>query len=169
MMSFGAGLFLAFLVVQRLSELVIARRNTARLMAAGAQEVAPGHYPLIVALHTAWIASLIVFGYGAALHPVWLGLFALLQVLRVWILATLGARWTTRIIVTQTPLVVAGPYRWVRHPNYLLVIAEIFVAPMVLGLWQVALIFSVLNALVLSIRIRAENAALRPLGGAAPN
>jgi methyltransferase len=161
-MSIGAAVFLAFLVVQRLSELVIARRNTARLLAGGAREVAPGHYPLIVALHTGWILCLIWFGYDQAIHPVWLGLFALLQVLRIWILVSLGGRWTTRIIVTDTPLVARGPYRWVSHPNYLLVVAEIAVAPMVLGLFWVAVAFSLLNAGALAIRIRAEDAAIRP-------
>jgi methyltransferase len=158
----GAVLFLAFLIVQRLSELVLARRNTARLMAEGAREVAPGHYPLIVALHTGWIACLVVFGHDAALHPGWLAVFAALQGLRVWILATLGRRWTTRIIVTDEPLVARGPYRYLSHPNYVLVVAEIAVAPLVLGLTWVAVVFSLLNAAVLTIRIRAEDAALRP-------
>jgi len=165
-MTLGASLFLGFLVLQRLSELVIARRNTARLLADGAREVAPGHYPLIVAMHTAWIASLIWFGHDEAVLWPWLAAFALLQAFRVWILASLGARWTTRIIVTDTPLVVRGPYRWIDHPNYVLVVAEIAVAPMVLGLVWVAIVFSVLNAAVLFIRIRAENSALR--SGQAP-
>nr|WP_138936430.1 isoprenylcysteine carboxylmethyltransferase family protein [Roseovarius arcticus] len=163
----GAALFLAFLVVQRLSELVIARRNTARLMAGGAREIAPGHYPVIVAMHTGWILSLVFFGYDQPVHLFWLALFVLLQGLRIWILATLGGRWTTRIIITDTPLVVGGPYRWLRHPNYVLVVAEIAIAPLVLGLWWVALIFSVLNAAVLAIRIRAEERALRPAGAGA--
>ncbi len=166
-MMTGTALFLGFLIVQRLSELVIARRNTARLMAEGAREVAPGHYPLIVAMHSAWILCLIFFGYDQPVHLVWLALFVLLQGLRIWILATLGRRWTTRIIITDTPLVVRGPYRWLRHPNYVLVVAEIAIAPLVLGLWWVALIFSVLNVAVLIIRIRAEERALRPVGAGA--
>lgn len=161
-MTLGATLFLAFLVLQRLSELVIARRNTRALLEAGAHEVAPGHYPLIVALHTAWVLSLIVFGHDKPVHMGWLAVFVLLQGLRVWILATLGRRWTTRIIVTGTPLVKRGPYRWIPHPNYALVVCEIAVAPLVLGLTWVAVVFSLLNALVLTIRIRAENAALQP-------
>ncbi|MCB1354313.1 MAG: hypothetical protein KDK03_16410 [Rhodobacteraceae bacterium] len=162
-MTAGAGLFLGFLILQRLSELALARRNTGRLLAAGAREVAPGHYPLIVALHAAWLLAMVVFGHDAQVSLPWLAAFALLQVFRVWILASLGPRWTTRIIVTDTPLVARGPYRWVRHPNYLLVVCEIAVAPMVLGLWPVALVFSLLNALVLTIRLRAENRALAPL------
>jgi methyltransferase len=167
-MTVGAALFLGFLIVQRLSELVIARRNTARLMADGAREVAPGHYPLIVAMHTGWIICLVLFGYDQPLHMVWLALFIVLQGLRIWILQTLGRRWTTRIIVTDTPLVARGPYRWISHPNYVLVIAEIAVAPLVLGLGWVALIFSILNAAVLTIRIRAENGAIRPPAAVAP-
>lgn len=161
-MTLGAALFLGFLIVQRLSELAIARRNTARLLAEGAREVAPGHYPLIVALHAAWIIALVVFGHDERIVPGWLAVFAVLQAFRIWILATLGRRWTTRIIVTEEPLVARGPYRYVRHPNYLLVVAEIAVAPLVLGLGWVALVFSLLNLVVLSIRIRAEDGAIRP-------
>lgn len=162
-MSDGAlpsALFIAFLVVQRLAELVIARRNTRRLLARGAIEHGASHYPLIVALHAGWLASIAVFGLGRPVQPVFLAAFALLQMLRVWILATLGPRWTTRIIVTGEPLVRRGPFRWLRHPNYTLVVTEIAVAPLVLGLTWVAVLFSVLNAAVLWIRIRAENAAL---------
>lgn len=162
MMS-GASLFLAFLVVQRLSELVIARHNTARLLKRGAHEHAPGHYPLIVALHSAWILALIWFGHDQPVSILWLSVFAALQVFRVWILTSLGARWTTRIIVLDEPLVARGPFRLFRHPNYMLVVAEIAVAPLVLGLPLVALAFSLLNAGVLSIRIRAEENALSPL------
>lgn len=161
-MTLGAALFLSFLVVQRLAELALARRNTARLLAQGAREVAPEHYPLIVALHTGWLLCLAAFGYDAAIHPVWLVVFVVLQAIRLWILVSLGGRWTTRIIVTDTPLVARGPYRWINHPNYLLVVAEIAVAPLVLGLGWVALVFSALNAAVLAIRIRAEDRALRP-------
>lgn len=162
----GAVLFLAFLILQRLSELVIARLNTKDLLAQGAREVAPGHYPLIVGLHSLWIAALVVLGYDQAVYVVWLVVFVVLQAARVWILVSLGKRWTTRIIVTDTPLVMRGPYRWVSHPNYVLVVCEILVAPMVLGLWWVAMAFTVLNAAVLTIRIRAENRALAPRRGA---
>ena len=153
-------LFIGFLIVQRLTELMIARRNTRRLLARGAVEHGAAHYPLIVALHASWLAAIALFGLGHPVHPFWLAVFVLLQCLRVWILATLGPRWTTRIIVTGEPLVRRGPFRFLRHPNYALVVAEIFVAPMVLGLVGVALVFTLLNALVLAIRIRAENAAL---------
>lgn len=161
-MTLGTFLFLAFIVVQRLAELVISKRNTAALMANGAREVGAGHYPVMVALHSAWVLCLLVFGYAEEIHPLWLALYAVLQVFRVWILGTLGPRWTTRIIVTDTPLVTKGPFRFIPHPNYTLVVFEIFVAPMVLGLLWVALVFSLLNAAMLYHRIRVEDGALRP-------
>ena len=152
---------LAFVTFQRLSELVLARRNTAQLLAMGAREHAPGHYPLIVAVHTAWLATLWWLAPGRPIHVALLVLFFLLQLGRVWVLRTLGPRWTTRIIVLPgAPLVTGGPFRFVSHPNYLVVIGEIAVLPLVFGLWQVALLFSVLNAIVLAIRIKAENRAL---------
>lgn len=155
--------FIAFLLVQRLAELALARRNTARLLAQGAVEHGAAHYPLIVALHAGWLLAIAALGWNQPLHPGWLALFVLLQAARLWVLASLGPRWTTRIIVLDRTLVARGPYRLIPHPNYAVVVAEIFVAPMVLGLWRVALVASVLNALVLAIRIRAENRALEPL------
>jgi methyltransferase len=93
--------------------------------------------------------------------PLWLALFVLIEIGRIWVLASLGRRWTTRIIVLpDAPLVRRGPYRFVSHPNYVVVAAEIAVLPLVFGLWQVALIFTLLNAAVLTVRIRAENRAL---------
>lgn len=162
-METATALFLGFLVLQRLAELAIARRNTARLRARGAYEVGAGHYPAMVAMHAAWIVCIVVFGHAQSLAPGWLVAFAVLQILRIWILATLGARWTTRIIVLDAPLVVRGPFRFVSHPNYILVVAEIIVAPMVLGLVWVAAVFTVLNAAMLWVRIGAEHAALAPL------
>ena len=152
---------LGFVTLQRLTELPVARRNTQRLLAAGAHEVAPGHYPLIVALHASWLASLWWLAPGRPVHLPLLLLFAMLQLLRIWTLRTLGDRWTTRIIVMPGETLVArGPYRFVSHPNYLVVIGEIAVLPLVFGLWEVALLFSLLNAVVLAIRIRAESRAL---------
>lgn len=157
-----SALFIGFLIIQRLAELALGRRNTARLLARGAVEHGAAHYPLIVALHATWLAAIALLGWGEQVRPFWLGIFVLLQGLRVWILATLGPRWTTRIIALDEPLVRRGPFRLLRHPNYTLVVAEIAVAPLVLGLAWVALVLSVLNAAVLTIRIRAENAALYP-------
>jgi methyltransferase len=153
---------LAFVTLHRLAELVLARQNTARLLAAGAHEHAPGHYPLIVAVHATWLATLFWLAPGQPIHWPFLVLFVLLQLGRVWVIRTLGPRWTTRIIVLpDAPLVTGGPFRFVSHPNYLVVIGEIAVLPLVFGLWPVALLFSLLNAAVLAIRIRAENCALR--------
>jgi methyltransferase len=131
------------------------------LLAQGAREHAPGHYPLIVALHAAWLISLWAFGLTRPVDGFWLAMFLLIELARIWTLASLGSRWTTRIIVLpQAPLVQRGPYRFVSHPNYLVVIAEIAVLPLVFGLWRTALIFSVLNGAVLAIRVRQENRAL---------
>jgi methyltransferase len=152
---------LAFVTLQRVSEMTIAQQNTKRLLEAGAREYAPGHYPLIVAVHVGWLAALWWFAPGREIHWPLIGLFALLQLARVWVLRTLGPRWTTRIIVLPgAPLVLHGPFRFVRHPNYLVVIGEIAVLPLAFGLWEIAAIFSVLNAAVLAIRIRAEEKAL---------
>lgn len=157
----AAAVLLALVTLGRLGELWLARHNTAALKARGAYEVAPGHYPLIVALHAAWLAVLWLYGAGQPVNPFWLAVFLALQVLRVWVLSTLGPRWTTRIIVLPgAPLVARGPYRLVNHPNYLVVVGEIAVLPLCLGLPWVALLFSAMNAAVLAIRIRAENAGL---------
>ena len=152
---------LGFVTAQRLIELPIARANTRRLLAAGGHEVAQGHYPLIVSVHAAWLVALWWFALGRPIDLVLLGAFALVEVARVWVLQSLGPRWTTRIIVVPGERLVArGPYRFVSHPNYLVVAAEIALLPLVFGLWQLALLFSLLNATVLIIRIRAENLAL---------
>jgi methyltransferase len=152
---------LAFVTLQRLAELVLSQRNTKRLLARGAHEVAPEHYPLMVALHIAWLAVLWFLGPGPPIEIIPLILFGLLQLARVWVIATLGEHWTTRIIVLpDAPLVKAGPYRWVNHPNYLIVIGEIAVLPLVFDLPMVAIVFSVLNGLILWVRIKAENSAL---------
>lgn len=152
---------LALVTLERLAELWLARRNTDRLLSRGAVEHGRDHYPLIVVLHTAWLAGLWLFAWDRPINIAWLIVFALLQAGRVWVLLTLGDRWTTRIIVVpRETLVRSGPYRFVSHPNYVVVIGEIAVLPLAFGLFWYALLFSILNALVLSIRIRTENAAL---------
>jgi methyltransferase len=159
-MSFAA-IILALVTLQRLGELVLAQANTKRLMARGAIEVGAGHYPLIVALHAAWLLALWIYGPGQPVNLPLLAVFVLLQALRVWVLATLGSRWTTRIVVLPgEPLVASGPYRFIAHPNYVVVIGEIAVLPLALHLPVLALIFSALNAIVLIIRIRTEARAL---------
>ena len=152
---------LALVTLQRLGELWLSNRNTRRLIAEGAREHAPGHYPLIVAVHVLWLAALWWLAPTRPVDLFWLALFVLLELMRLWVLVTLGRRWTTRIIVlADEPLVRGGPYRLLNHPNYWVVIGEIAVLPLVFGLWQVALVFTLLNAGVLSIRIREENRAL---------
>lgn len=160
-----AAAILGVVTLQRLGELLLSRRNTRRLLARGAREAGARHYPLIVALHAAWLAGLWYFVLAegdAVVEWGWLVLFVVLQGLRVWVIATLGPRWTTRIIVLPgAPLITAGPYRFVSHPNYVIVAAEILVLPLIFGLLWYAVVFSLLNAMVLWIRIRAEEAALR--------
>ena len=152
---------LAFVTLQRLVELPIARANTARLLRAGAHEVGARHYPLVVAVHALWLAALWLLAPSRPIHLPFLLLFFLIEAARVWVLRTLGPRWTTRIIVVPgETLVSRGPYRFLHHPNYLVVVGEIAVLPLVFGLWPVALGFSLLNGAVLAVRIRAENRAL---------
>ena len=155
-------LILGFVTLQRLGELVLAGRNTRRLLARGGVEAGAMHYPIIVGLHAGWLAGLWWLAWDRPPNLAWLAVFAVLQVLRVWVIATLGERWTTRIITLPgEPPVTRGPYRVLRHPNYAVVVAEIAVLPLVFGLYAYALVLSILNASVLFVRIRAEEAALR--------
>ena len=156
-----ASIILALVTLQRLGELVLARHNTRALLARGAIEVDAGHYPLIVAVHAAWLIALWIFGRDQEVNLLALAVFVMLQGLRVWILMTLGPRWTTRILVLpDEPLITSGPYRYLSHPNYIVVAGEIAVLPLALHLPVPALVFSVLNTAVLTIRIRAESRAL---------
>lgn len=158
----GRDAMIAFVITLRLGELAWSARNARRLLAQGAIEYGQGHYPFIVALHVAWIGALIALVPRAApAQPVLLAAFALLQLGRAWALASLGARWTTRVMVLPgAPLVRRGPYRWLRHPNYLIVAVEIPLLPLAFGAWQVALAFGLANIGLLAWRIRVENAAL---------
>lgn len=160
-MTFGT-IVLGFVTLQRASELVLARYNTVRLLNRGALEIAPGHYWLLVAMHGAWLVALWIWGRNQPVNLLWLSVFVILQVLRVWVIASLGSNWTTRIIVLPgAPLVSTGPYRFMSHPNYVVVACEIVVLPLALSLPIIALVFTALNALMLTIRIRAENRALK--------
>ncbi len=153
---------LGFVTLQRLAELVLARHNTRALLARGGVEVAAEHYPLMIALHASWIAGLWLIAVGRPVEPVWLVIFIALQACRLWVIATLGPRWTTRIIVLPgMPLVRNGPYRFMAHPNYAVVAGEMAVLPLVFAMPVYALVFSILNAAVLAVRIRAESGALR--------
>lgn len=157
-------LLIGLIVLQRLIELAIARINTKRLLAEGAVEHGANHYPLIVLLHTAWLVSLVVFvPADAVLNPVLLAVFVILQLGRIWVLSSLGRYWTTRVItVPGRPLIKRGPFRLVRHPNYLIVQAELMVVPLIAGAWELAIVFGIANAFVLAWRIRVEEQALAP-------
>jgi len=160
---------LSFVTLQRLLELILARRNTRWLLAKGGHEAGAAHYPVMVGLHAAWLAALWLLGRHQPVSLILLSAFALMQILRVWVIATLGQRWTTRIIVLPgAPLVNRGPFRWLRHPNYCIVTCEIALLPLALGLAWVAILFSILNAAMLSVRIACENRALAHETGSAP-
>lgn len=152
---------LALVTAQRLGELVLARRNTRRLLARGAIEVGAGHYPFIVALHAVWLIGLWFLAWDRPLNLWLLTIFIGLQAARVWVIATLGDRWTTRIITLPgAPLIRRGPYRFVAHPNYVVVAAEILILPLAFGLGWFALVFSLLNAVMMWVRVRAEARAI---------
>jgi methyltransferase len=161
-MHFGWGaILLAYLTAQRLAELWWARQNEARLFVAGGVEYGHSHLRLMMLLHFVWLLCMWLLAYDSSVQPVFFALFILLQIARFWVLFTLGRRWTIRVIViTGEKLVSSGPYRWLRHPNYAIVVGEIAVVPLALGLPFYALLFSLLNAILLSIRIPQENAAL---------
>jgi methyltransferase len=164
-----ATLILGLVTLQRLAELVLAERNTRRLMARGAVESGAEHYPILVGLHAAWLAGLWWWGWDRPTDLGWLAVYVALQGLRAWTLISLGDRWTTRIIVLPgEPLVRRGPYRFLPHPNYAVVVGEIAVLPLVFHMAVYALTFSALNASILWVRIGAEARALREPSEEAP-
>jgi len=153
---------LALVALQRIAEMFYAERNTRALRARGAIEIAPEQHPFFISLHAGWLLAMALFVPPASV-PNWylVGFFFVLQALRVWVLATLGPYWTTRIItLPDAPLIRGGPYRFMKHPNYTIVVLEIAVLPLAFGAVTIAAIFSVLNAALLTWRIRIENAAL---------
>jgi len=155
------GWLVVFLAMQRLAELAIARSNLHRMRAAGGVEFGASHYPIMVALHAFWLAGLWLLGRDRSVDPYWLSLFVLLQAARVWVIASLGRHWTTRVIVVPGLRPVArGPYRFLKHPNYLIVALEVAVVPLALGLPLFALLFAAANAALLTLRLKVENRAL---------
>ncbi len=170
-MSAPLVLAVGLVALQRLLELALSRRNERLLRARGAVERGQGHYPLIVAMHALWLLSTFVEGVlrgpGFPFYwPVPLTLFLLVQPLRYWAVLSLGESWNTSILVVPgMTLVRRGPYRYANHPNYVVVVVEILTFPLIFGAWITALIFSILNAVLLSVRIREENRALRDLAG----
>jgi methyltransferase len=154
---------IVFVVLERAAELWLSHVNTVRLKRLGAAEIDRVGYKWFIALHAAWLAAL-AFGVPAKTSPNWtlLGIFGLLQFARVWVIASLGRRWTTRLIVLGgAPLVRSGPYRWLDHPNYIVVAAEVAILPLTFAAVAIAVVFSACNALLVARRIRLENAALR--------
>jgi methyltransferase len=155
-------LLLVFVTLQRLAELAWNRSNEARLRAAGAVEAGAAHYPVMVGLHGAWLVALWLYGLNRPLAWPWVAIYLVLQVARAWVLATLGRRWTTRVFVVPGEVLVRrGPYRFISHPNYVVVALEIFVLPLAFGLWAIALAFGLANLALLAWRIRVENKALQ--------
>ena len=153
---------LALVALQRAVELVYARRNTRALLARGGVEWGTVQYPFFILVHAGWLASMAIF-IPPATTPNWklIGLYAALQPFRIWTIASLGPYWSTRIITLPgMPRVRRGPYRFFRHPNYVIVCAEIFVLPFAFGAVEIAILFSFFNAALLSWRIRVEERAL---------
>ena len=157
---------LAFVIVQRLVELLIAKRNEKSMRAKGAYEVGASHYPFMILLHTSFFISLIIeviyFKFIVIPDFVLLAFFGLLQLLRVWCLISLGTFWNTKIIILPGANVVAkGPYAYIRHPNYLVVCLEILVLPLMFQAYITAICFTILNFIILSVRIPIEENALK--------
>ncbi|MGZ9099263.1 MAG: isoprenylcysteine carboxyl methyltransferase family protein [Brevundimonas sp.] len=152
----------AAVAAQRLWELWLANRNTRRLLAGGAVEVGARHYPLFVVLHASWLAAIAVATPATTVPNPWLlAAYGVLQLGRLWVIASLGRFWTTRIItLPAAPLVRRGPYRFARHPNYMVASLEIAVLPLAFGQVWIALVWSLANALLVGWRIRVEDRAL---------
>jgi len=164
----------AIVAILRLAELRISARNVAALKARGAVEVGAGHYPWVVMVHASWLVGCVLEvwlldrPWIAGLGLPMLALFAAGMGLRLWTIRTLGGRWSTRVVVLPgEPLVTTGPFRWLRHPNYLGVVLELAALPLVHGAWITAVAFSVLNGMLLRARIRVEEAAMSRWCGAA--
>ena len=161
--------FISFIVLQRMAELYIAKKNEISMKQKGAIEFGKGHYPFIIMIHSLFFVSLIneVVIFHKELSPSWpffLVIFLLIQLGRVWALYSLGEFWNTKILVLPNANIVRkGPYRFIKHPNYLIVTAEFLIIPLLFQAYMTAVIFSVLNALVLTIRIRIEEKALKQL------
>ncbi len=157
-------LIVGLIACQRLAELAYARRNERRLIARGGHEVGREHYPLFILLHGGWLLAMLAT-VSPGRVPNWdlIGVMAALQLLRLWVVASLGPYWTTRIItLPDAPLIRRGPFRILRHPNYAIVIAEIAILPIAFGAYGVAIGFSILNLLLLRLRIGVEEQALAP-------
>ena len=156
--------------LERLAELVVSTRNADWSFARGGRETGRGHYPVMVALHSGFLVAMLVEAFlrrpevSPALAWSMLGLVVASQALRWWCIVTLGPRWNTRVIVVPgLPPVRTGPYRLLAHPNYVAVVVEGIALPLVHGCWVTAVVFTVLDAVLLGVRLRVENRALASL------
>ena len=157
--------FISYVILLRIGELFLSKRNEKWLLQNGAVEYGKKHYPFIVALHILFIISLIIeysTKQTASFSLFFIILYFLILVFKAWVVLSLGKFWNTKIFhISNLPLVKKGPYRYIKHPNYMIVIAEIAVIPLALHLYFTAIIFSILNAMMLFVRIKEENRALR--------
>jgi len=158
-------LFISFVILLRIGELVLSKSNEKWLLRNGAVEYGQKHYPFIVALHVLFIIS-VIFEYSRQPNPTYSLFFIIfyfvLLAFKAWVILSLGKFWNTRIYhVPNIPLIKKGPYRYFKHPNYLIVIAEIAVIPLIFNLYYTAITFSLLNAIMLFTRIKEENIALQ--------
>ena len=157
-----AQILFAYVVLQRVAELAYANANTRRLLAEGGREYGAKHYPLFIVLHSGWLISIALFAQPAEMPDMLLlNLFVASQTFRFWTLASIGRWWTTRIIsAPHFPRVNRGPYKFIKHPNYALVVVEIALLPLLLGSISAAICYSVLNAFLLAWRLKIESAVL---------
>nr|AYM52859.1 hypothetical protein [Myxococcaceae bacterium MCy9487] len=162
--------YMVLLVAERLLELMFSKRNAARAFARGGVETGQGHYKFMVVFHTLFLGACVaeVFVWDRPFWGVWsmaaLAGAVMAQGLRYWAIGTLGDRWNSRIIVVPgLAPVTGGPYRFLRHPNYVAVVLELLCVPLIHGAWVTAVVFTVVNAALLFVRIRAEEAALGAL------
>jgi len=161
-------IILLIIIIQRLTELVIAKRNEKWLREHGAVEYGQDHYKYIVLLHTMFFVSMLIeYNFRerhldfSVINYLFLVIFILLQIMRIWVLISLGKYWNTKILrIPDSVLISKGPYRYFKHPNYIIVVCEIFVIPLIFDLYYTAVIFSVLNAVMLKVRIKEENKVL---------
>ena len=158
-------LFILFIILLRIGELILSRRNEIWLLQNGAMEYGKKHYPYIVMLHVLFIISLIIeysTTQTASFSLFFLVLYLLLLAFKVWVITSLGKFWNTKIYhISGFPLIKNGVYKYIKHPNYLIVIAEIAIIPLVFHFYYTAIAFTVLNAIMLSVRIKEENKVLK--------
>jgi methyltransferase len=161
-------IFISFFVLQRLSELYIARKNEQWLVAQGAVQYGQGHYPFIIVLHTLFIISIIteyIIRGGTQMSWIFLTIFIVILLFKFWALSSLGKYWNTKIYrIPGVYPVKKGPYKFLKHPNYMEVVCEIAIIPLVFHLYYTAVIFTILNAAMLTVRIRTENQVWASVG-----